>query len=1025
MQTQSIAGHLAKVDPIGIKTATKQASLKAAKQNSSLAAKIKTKIQNTSSFFKVSLKTNNKALAQALVAQKEKSRQLETETVRLQKEVQALCFDLALRRHKHSQLVTLLKELQANALNSLVAAVDLLSNEDDSVVKPENLNEESPADTADPGTDLGRYKGLVSKPSAEMVPVPMKGRREPPQSEQAGDTAKLTRESSGFHTDQLRNPPEENHNTTTLPRAQVSTGRTSNLGAAMSKIMPSPNKQMTRPSTGLQLELDRWSQIYSDTPAETDMNPEAHAVNAKSVTEALTEPSTVESCRLLANLKVEPAYPERTTLFDTEMEITLGDSAAEIVTVETKPKKCRKEGVGKSRKKESTQKDDSLPVSKQKKKKKSSSVVGAETQSADIPAVQGQIELQKPALCPPLNPFSPAEEEAEHRHIDQIAARRGAHVTSRSTKRNKRTHDVLKSTGTFAREQNPREMYFVSVDNKHINSSLDDPLEDDYFSNTETQSSEVKDKEIPWEADTEEGEGLKGKSRKTSSSKTGVMSDNPAQDCATTKVPPASVENESAVEECGDGKTAHLEGLAVEETDMSKLQSIPYCDTQPALAGKRKVLCPEGCPPLGSEPARSSVELKVVAMEEKILRDTVSPSSTAIEEPKPKRSRKESGARVRKKERVQMDNTCSQVKKRNKVNSIVHKERDHGADLPVTWGQSGTHRPASSSHARAEQNELWTERLEDFGKIIQPVTADRGKDLRKTFIVSLDINGSSATPETTINTHLLALPAAEENYRTIKEVATQKSILPVSADSSCTEDQGGGGNSCTPETWSPGMMSEGFTRAKRREADAPLYESFSAVNRKTFVISEGHAQDHTSTKSPIRRDTIVLAEEVHSGGLTAGTRDPEGLRESLKMLIMEERPPWETLDTSCTPFPEWDVRPESATSSPLTKPSSARVTVYEEQSDKTTENSPVSRALKSLTNTALTMDEEHGRMRRRGKAVVSYKEPSINIKMRRGDKFTDTKFLNSPIFKDKKKTKMHIQRAENSVHTGHCFKNMD
>uniref|UniRef100_A0A3B4CD99 Shugoshin C-terminal domain-containing protein n=1 Tax=Pygocentrus nattereri TaxID=42514 RepID=A0A3B4CD99_PYGNA len=69
------------------------------------ASKIKTKIHNTSSFFKLSLKTNNKALALALVAQKQRARQLEMETVCLQKNVQALRFELAIQRHKNKQMV--------------------------------------------------------------------------------------------------------------------------------------------------------------------------------------------------------------------------------------------------------------------------------------------------------------------------------------------------------------------------------------------------------------------------------------------------------------------------------------------------------------------------------------------------------------------------------------------------------------------------------------------------------------------------------------------------------------------------------------------------------------------------------------------------------------------------------------------------------------------------------------------------------------------------------------------------------
>lgn len=111
--------------------------------------------------------------------------------------------------------------------------------------------------------------------------------------------------------------------------------------------MKSTKKRTSRQSSSLKDEVEKWSKIYSDT----GLDPIPAVLPSVVSTTNILQPSGTDKVVHHPNsLKMETTLElakkttigeaEKTTINnDTEMEIATGDNTAEIVTVETKPKK--------------------------------------------------------------------------------------------------------------------------------------------------------------------------------------------------------------------------------------------------------------------------------------------------------------------------------------------------------------------------------------------------------------------------------------------------------------------------------------------------------------------------------------------------------------------------------------------------------------------------------------------------------------------------------------------------------------
>ncbi|XP_026765915.3 uncharacterized protein sgo2 [Pangasianodon hypophthalmus] len=866
------------------------------------AAKIKTKIHNTSSFFKLSLKTNNKALALALVAQKQKTRQLEMETVRLQKDLQSLSFDLAIQRHKNKQMFTVLREFYNTSINCMAKAVDLISKEEG----VESLDTEITEDSSQTERDL-----------TALFP--------------------------------------EQKNRTSL----------SNCGQQKNVQGPSGNVSMVNDG-----------QPQRSSPKSKDKPPSP---------------------------EVDHTAPQN-TLYDSEMEITVVDNVAEIVTVQTKPKKNSKDDQRRTRENSessSARSRESNVLNYDEAAVESSCLKDTTVNASMRTSCETQLRTSTHTFASsneeeslPQRMEPPSEEE------ESVTARRKTHVTSRYTKNNRR----LNSQKHIAGYTDTRQTYVISPHESSFISPSDDL--DDYFSDQEVQNQRrgkeiLNDFNVSRDKGTEsEAEMLKPQNNSANSRKTYVIPHKSRPQSRTTKV--SSFSMDQSVKENAELTDVHNDVREISvrsEKRQSKQSTRPLSQTDECntlrnrgtyvihtgqmsacsdllnhtldthanvtsgetanavtLESTHDAQCTSGM----IEGQQSEQEVSQIPENRSFLKHSRAAGDESLLENSP------------------IGRTIAQ-----KLKTVVMKERKK--NIATREHASGKRRKHKSSSTQ-------------IGDILPkeiPVPGDNIKKNSTSTNVLQDVTEGlnySALEEAFMDEHVI---------ETEDTSSTHVRHFDHNDDLDTVNDIG-----VNMKDVSPKHRNIQHHKSKCRETYSVLSNFTSQLEGKenVLVFSSNEESLTANKESEISFVTDRTCVPHHDSDSQSTPRKAEQLRQKHSGLFSEDRPPWESLDFGSTGSFTYDNLDSPVTNQKASQEISSRtMDIYEEPGWNVSHQSPDERAMKSLTNRDLT-GNPLGRSRRKA-APVSYKEPPLNCKMRRGDKFSDTRFLSSPVFKDKKKKK--------------------
>ncbi|KAJ4922508.1 hypothetical protein JOQ06_021565 [Pogonophryne albipinna] len=938
------------------------ASLKPSKLTSATvtASKIKHKILNTSSFFKISLKTNNKALAVALEVQKERSRELEMDIVHYQKQVEALCFELATKKYKQRKLLLILDTLRSNTLERLDMVDELFSDgdkvpEDNKTlscgINNENLLVESPTDEQPPQPEMAQP--MLCPFQKEPADLPEKK----PISNVANVLNRPRKSTDAFN--DIRDPEK----------------RRSSL------LVQIPQRGKSRPSRSLWEEVEGLSIMFSQP--EIDM---------KSIPclQKTQPPSAVSTCE-----KPNPSLPddvpleqdskqEKTVLLNTSMEMTVSDSA-EIVVVETKAK--RKARSGKPKAKKNKEQAFVSSVAENPQVKISADLKRSEVQSSPTGTL---LQTEGPALHDVIEP--------DNIELPLPKTLGGSGNTSRIPRLNKFEPGNHKK---MVKDKQKSRDHESKTDSNGIGvSDLDDYFTDPDFENSKACKS------VP-EKETAEIERRSRVTCRTSRVKSRSGSSANRKTFVAFPLLPRESESESNQSTL---QQAHIE--VEEEERHGKYEACneqeppdPFCAdevtqsefSEPQCKIKRitqRVKCRgtfvvsvarESIFSIGVSPEVSALEQDLMPSTETSTCGTEEPATVmdaGVDLNHSESNQHSEGDLIK-----ETPSSCKRPWRATMDREALQEDFSCNDDLEVL-ALDQEHTSGSevqiSKKARREGKSKSTKKKVQREKRVHHLSNRKKKDKRISFQneVCYIEDGGDASPHRGDG-----VPERNEEQLDDLQMADLHSHINESDDS--FDDL----FDSKPSESKSGMARN--PKWCRRTSTAAHTSTGGRKPKETMVVYRRKIQDIVTLKN--KRTTHVLN--------NLDTRE-EAVRQDVGNLLMDEMPPW--MDVHVLD----DTEIDSFLATPRRKTS---VRAAKESPAVTAKPSPAGGVLTSLTNTIATPEHENGGRSRRAKGVVSYKEPTINGKMRRGDKFTDCTFLSSPVFKENNKKKKTKPKLEKSV----------